>query len=1165
MTAAEKIPWKFLSDEAVEQSESDCFGVHSAYARLLLGMSETAVTPFSIALYGNWGTGKTSVAKILQSLAEKASDIFVVYLDVWKYSSDPLKRWILLETERQLTGRKVIEAYKFQGRTLQSHLEFEEHAEDETKIAVDRNVIAVLVAMVVVAAISVVLVSLYAPDNWKSNGVLGGLIVVLSGIGFASLLLTAVFGELLKSISGMVFRRTVRQTVVKPAFSSEKFGEIFGDLVKQATKKDGRLLFIFDNLDRCSEQVAVETIGVVKTYLDERNCIYLIPCDEDALVKHISRSYISQTESDQEGYAREFLNKFFQVTVRLPASSDFDIEKFLDRQLEAAKMSDLPVGAREVLVLGYMGQTPRQVKRVINDLIAFRALAVEAESRSLVPERSLTGDLALLTKMCVISTQWPSILTRLGDDPELWSEMAEEEFGPATEAEQGLREFLRATRHVSPSSDVRPFIFLKQFDFERDPSVSRAVEECLRKGDWASYQGLLSRELAPSRKTLVLEKTLTTVRQWLQAKRQIFVQNAAPLVLKAALLIPDDWDLELLALSVLESLAEKLSANDFEKVVDVQDALQLDPVVSTTQKRRVLAKLTELFTYEFETTPARERSLRAVLERSDQFSQSQKENMAQAVNRRYGGKDRNEEEAMLRVLSVAESKPLEFAWLLQQELLERIVVNVDFSDTPLDAARIKLMASCKTLLARESKRRFIAALGGWLSIAKHPTLDADAQRGIDALLLFGPEDFQPEDLTDLAAILIQQATRVALNLRGGWLKPLLHLYSVLPPTQRDSLETLLAKDIENPADPKALVALLQSLNATERRQLLSVDRLRAAFRSQPRNLERFGATNATAHRKQVIECFEALDLIATPEIFAESTEWDLLIFIGVIQKAAADEGDDPKRARARLVEFCKSFLVGQLPKAMAVYDGVCSAVDAEPKLISSELADVLCVPTLELFESELEHYYSWFKFWKAKLDPPRRTELVRAASERFLHQRGADWIAILQLISADVVNDEELRKDQSLVKELFDYAFVASEEDPVAGAKPLLELLPYLGDQHLRDYIDRALDTMITYEASKRGLDRMEPFLKMVEAPGARLTGDDIDKAVRFCRRMLGAANTMDEQNRILKSLTAIKRPELVTSLRGELEQLTNSESAEIAESARSLLQQAAADPEARP
>src|SRR6266849_10707326 len=128
---AKGFPWRVLTDEAVGSAAKDYFRIHTAYARLLRDIAEKCETPFSIGLYSSWGSGKTSVAKILQGLITEndPQSIGFVYLDVWKYSSDPLKRWILLETERQLTENKLLQDYKFQGRSMQSHLEFEEDLE----------------------------------------------------------------------------------------------------------------------------------------------------------------------------------------------------------------------------------------------------------------------------------------------------------------------------------------------------------------------------------------------------------------------------------------------------------------------------------------------------------------------------------------------------------------------------------------------------------------------------------------------------------------------------------------------------------------------------------------------------------------------------------------------------------------------------------------------------------------------------------------------------------------------------------------------------------------------------------------------------------------------------------------------------------------------------
>lgn len=65
---------------------------------------------------------------------DNAKDLTLVYLDVWKYSSDPLKRWILLETERQLEEQEILTSYQYESRNLSSHLEFEEAWEEKGEI-----------------------------------------------------------------------------------------------------------------------------------------------------------------------------------------------------------------------------------------------------------------------------------------------------------------------------------------------------------------------------------------------------------------------------------------------------------------------------------------------------------------------------------------------------------------------------------------------------------------------------------------------------------------------------------------------------------------------------------------------------------------------------------------------------------------------------------------------------------------------------------------------------------------------------------------------------------------------------------------------------------------------------------------------------------------------
>src|SRR5713101_2424690 len=420
---AKGFPWRVLTDEAVGSAAKDYFRIHTAYARLLLDIAEKCETPFSIGLYSSWGSGKTSVAKILQGLIteDDPQSIGFVYLDVWKYSSDPLKRWILLETERQLINQEILENYEFEGRDLQSHLEFEEKWEEKSPLQISLAAISTLgLVLKFVTFFSIpiyFLLGYYAPlasDVWRwLHTVAGGVSVT----GVVGLVIQFIVKAILESLKGLAFNRTTKHVAAKPAFSSEKFGMIFRHMVAKATAAlpQKRIVFVFDNLDRCPESVAVEAIGVLKTYLDEPGCVYVIPCDQAALIRHISKTYNVEPDqtSDPGEYANEFLNKFFQMTLRLPAPADIEIDDYIDQQLQIAEMTDLGPEAKDVLSLGYRGETPRQVKRVLNDLIGYRALANEVESSELIEAGALTADLPLLTKMCVISVHWPDFLERL--------------------------------------------------------------------------------------------------------------------------------------------------------------------------------------------------------------------------------------------------------------------------------------------------------------------------------------------------------------------------------------------------------------------------------------------------------------------------------------------------------------------------------------------------------------------------------------------------------------------------------------------------------------------------------------------------------------------------------------------------------------------------------
>src|SRR5712692_5855527 len=218
--------WNILADEEVKRKEDDAFGVHTAYAELLLQIAKDCPTPFSIGLYSGWGTGKTSIIRLLQEIVERdnANCLTLVYLDVWKYSLDPLKRWILLETERQLEDQGIVTAYEYENRTLGSHLEYEEAWEEKGEVQLRYDVLwkYLPIATSISTILSIVLIAL-SENGFAFLRALSYLFALVAGGGIAGIIADKFFKKVIDAVVGVAVTRTTKHITALPAFSSEKF------------------------------------------------------------------------------------------------------------------------------------------------------------------------------------------------------------------------------------------------------------------------------------------------------------------------------------------------------------------------------------------------------------------------------------------------------------------------------------------------------------------------------------------------------------------------------------------------------------------------------------------------------------------------------------------------------------------------------------------------------------------------------------------------------------------------------------------------------------------------------------------------------------------------------------------------------------------------------
>ncbi len=413
--------------------ESDFFNIHSNITETLyeaIKKHNVKKGSFTMGLFGEWGSGKSFIIHKLKEKIENnlPDNITFLYIDVWKYSEQPLLRSILFELDKQFRELAQIDSDKnkysafkdgyknYNGKTLKDLLYYDEVFQSESRLTSEEFYKAltklfskykcyfVLLGILFIAFLGFqFLPSSYEKARWFKifNPILNGFTSFGAFIGMGTIFL-GILKKPLKDLGELVFfRNTVRNFTEKANFSPEQFEEIFIDML--AKIKDEKYVIVFDNIDRCEPKLAYETLSTIKTYMDVKNCFYIIPCDDEAIKKYLSSNSLGSNEFSRQ-FAEEFIDKIFQTYIRIPNLKEIDRDKYIEEQLKRIdfgkdlKEDDINV-IKEILYYAYRGETPRNIKRFINDYSSYFRLASKA-----YPE--LLEDISLFTVMIAIKQKW---------------------------------------------------------------------------------------------------------------------------------------------------------------------------------------------------------------------------------------------------------------------------------------------------------------------------------------------------------------------------------------------------------------------------------------------------------------------------------------------------------------------------------------------------------------------------------------------------------------------------------------------------------------------------------------------------------------------------------------------------------------------------------------
>ena len=363
-----------IIDVPRKYSEADLFGIQK-YQNALIKFIKLTDTPITIALQGEWGSGKTSLMNQLRyELCDKDdAPYFPVWINTWQFS--------LMKTPGQAI-MSILEGCINQIGALNPN----EHKWDESK----KKIGGIFKKMAAVGA--KVAASTVGVDGEVVDGLFGG--------ESSESDILQLKGEIAKLID---------------------------EALKSNPSKVG-FTFYIDDLDRIDPPVAVEILELLKNIFDLDKCVFILAIDYDVVIKGLKSKFGELTDKNEREF-RAFFDKIIQLPFSMPVAS-YNVDTFLVDALQkiefftAKELEDetLAENLSEIARLS-VGCNPRSLKRLSNTLSLISIINDSDDDNEENDANSAQTKLINFALVCM-QIAYPFVYNQLAEEPDFkkWNE-----------------------------------------------------------------------------------------------------------------------------------------------------------------------------------------------------------------------------------------------------------------------------------------------------------------------------------------------------------------------------------------------------------------------------------------------------------------------------------------------------------------------------------------------------------------------------------------------------------------------------------------------------------------------------------------------------------------------------------------------------------------------
>lgn len=318
--------------------KNDLLGLE-LYQKALVKFIKKASTPVTIAIQGEWGSGKSSLMYYLKNELCDEGEFIPVWINSWEYA--------LFNDDIGALSHIVSDIIR----------ELTENLPKEFDVSVIKDLLK-----------KISMTSLY-----------------LAGKDFK--IIDAIF----KNDSKKEVDSSGVDSLITVSKLRESLSKVIEARLEASTKKDKKsrkegFVFFIDDLDRIEPTVAVKILEIFKNIFDIDNCIFVIAIDYDVVIKGLKPKYGEMTDSNEREF-RSFFDKIIQVPFTMPLS-EYKIENYLSESLKGIDYFNTEKDINTVItmlskyILLSVGTNPRSIKRLVNLLSLIRIITDAKENQN---------------------------------------------------------------------------------------------------------------------------------------------------------------------------------------------------------------------------------------------------------------------------------------------------------------------------------------------------------------------------------------------------------------------------------------------------------------------------------------------------------------------------------------------------------------------------------------------------------------------------------------------------------------------------------------------------------------------------------------------------------------------------------------------------------------